>query len=102
MFLFSSSCSDPRLSAKIRGQILFLILQHLQRGVPSRCAHDAAARMRGRTTHVKVANRRAVLRPARRRSQKEELLQSQFALKDVALRQTKVALQIQRCQNLSV
>src|SRR5207302_4112214 len=64
--------------------------------------HDATARMRGRSTHVEILNWRAVLGPARRRPQKEKLFQTQFALKDISFRQTKLAFEIERCQNLSM
>src|SRR5881394_917759 len=61
-----------------------LSLKDRHRRIPSAGAHDAAARMRRRTTHVKVLDRRTILRPSRRWSQKEELLQRQLALKDVS------------------
>src|ERR1044072_8499618 len=91
--------ADPRLSAYIRG---LNILQHLQRRIPSRRAHDPAARMRRRTAHVKVLDRRAVLRPTRRGPQKEELFERQLALENIPFRQTKIALQIERRQHLSL
>ena len=58
--------------------------------------------MRGRTAHIKVANRRAVLRPSRHRAQKEQLLQREFALKDVAFRQAELALDVQWREHLTM
>ena len=65
------------------------LLQDPHRRVPARRAHDAAAGMRRRAAHVEVANRRPVLRPARRRAQEEQLLERQLALKDVAFGQAR-------------
>src|ERR1041384_1732744 len=78
------------------------ILEHLERRIPPRRAHDPAAGMRRRPAHVKVLDRRAILRPTRRRTQKEELLERQLALEDVPLRQTKLTLEIQRRQHLTI
>ena len=58
--------------------------------------------MRRRSAHVEILNRRAVLCPAGRRPQKEQLFQGQLALKDIPLRQTKLPFKIERRQNLSM
>ena len=58
--------------------------------------------MRRRAAHVEAADRRAVLRPARRRPQEEELLERELALEDVALRQPEHALDVERRQHLPV
>src|SRR6266446_1875029 len=83
-------------------QISFQILQNLHGRIASTRTHDAAARMRGRSAHVEILNWRAILGPARRRPQKEKLFQTQFALKDISFRQTKLAFEIERRQNLSM
>src|SRR5215212_3034327 len=90
---------DLRLPAFICG---LNILQHLEGSISSRGAHDSATGMRRRTAHVKVFDRRAILRPARCGPQEEELLERQFALEDVSLRQSKVAFEIERRQHLSI
>jgi len=56
--------------------------------------------MRRGAAHVKVLNRRTILRPARCGTQKEELLERQFALKNISLRQPKFAFEIERRQDL--
>src|SRR5438445_12150117 len=70
------------------------ILQYLDSGIASACAHDAAAGMRRRSAHVKIFYRRAILRPARRRPQKEKLFQRQLALKNISFRQSELAFEI--------
>src|SRR4030095_11390477 len=70
--------------------------QHHQRRVSSRRAHDSAARMRRRAAHVEVLDRGLVLRPPRHGPEKEQLLQRQFTLKDISLRQPPLALEIAR------
>src|SRR2546428_9970945 len=81
---------------------LINILQYLDRRVPSARAHDAAARMRRRPTHVEVLNRRTILSPTRSRTQKEKLFQRQFALKYISFRQSEFTFEIERRQNLSM
>src|ERR687889_550111 len=78
------------------------VFQYLRGGVAARGAHDAAAGVRGRAAHVEVADGRAVLRPAGRGPQEEELFEGEFALKDVALGESEVALDVERRQNLPV
>src|SRR5205085_10031794 len=63
-------------------------------------SHNDAARMRGRTAHVKVIDRRAVIRPSRNGPQEEKLLKRKFALKNIPLREAKFALQVERRKNL--
>ena len=58
--------------------------------------------MRGRAAHVEVADGRAVLRPARDGTKKEELLERQLALEDVALGQAPLALEVERRDDLPV
>ena len=78
------------------------VAQDLLGGVLAVRAHDAAAGMRRRAAHIEVANRRRVLRPSRGRPQKEQLLERQLALEDVAFRQAPLALEIERRQHLAV
>src|SRR6187401_540629 len=58
--------------------------------------------MSRRSTEIQPANRRTVARPAGGRPQKEQLLDRQLALKDVALAQAEVAFDIERRQNLTM
>src|SRR6266478_2817283 len=81
---------------------LIFILQNHHRRIPAARAHDAAARMRRRPTHVKVLDRRTILGPTRRGTQKEKLFQRQLALKDVSFRQSEFTFQIEWRQNLSM
>ena len=67
----------------------------------SRGAHNAAARMSGRSAHPQVVDRRLILRKARHRAQEEQLLQREFALKNVSLGQPEFALQIERRHDLA-
>ncbi len=50
------------------------VFENLPRRQSSRRSHDAAAWMCSRTTHVKILDGGAELRPARHRTQKEKLL----------------------------
>src|SRR5207249_5535497 len=76
--------------------------QDSERSIPPRRPHDSATRMRGGSAHPQIPNRRVVLRPARDRPREEQLLQRQLALKDVALCQSEIALEIQRRENLTM
>ena len=58
--------------------------------------------MRRRTAHVEIFDGRSVLRPAGRGPQEEELFERQLALKNVAFRQTKLTLEIERRHHLAV
>src|ERR1043166_817314 len=78
------------------------VVQNLQRRVAARSAHDAAAGVGGRAAHVEVSNRRAVLRPAGRGAEEEELFEREFALEDVALGETELAFEVERRQHLPV
>src|SRR5580692_11538819 len=78
------------------------VFQNLQRSQASVRAHDAAARVSRRTTHVEILDRRAVLRPAGDWTQKEKLLQRKLALENVALAQSPFAFQIEWRNDLLV
>src|SRR5262245_34672551 len=52
--------------------------------------------------HIKLADRRAVLSPPRNGAQKEQLLERQLSLKNVAFGQSKLPLDIQRRQDLTM
>ena len=54
------------------------------------------------SAHVEVADRRAVLRPARGGAEEEQLLERQLALEDVAFGQPELALEVERRQDLAV
>src|SRR6185312_3423431 len=70
------------------------IFQNFQGRQPSRCAHDAAARMGGGSAHIKVLDRCTKLGIAGNRSQEEKLLQRELALEDVSFAQAELAFQI--------
>src|SRR5580704_5447483 len=105
----SSTAYDPQCSvwlrlAKLCGIFklaLLPIAQRLQRRVPPRSSSHAATGMRSRSTQIKPANRSAILRPTGHGTHKEELLQSQVAVKNIALSQSVCSLQVERCQHLS-
>ena len=85
-----------------RGVMRRVLRGSAQRRQPARRAHDAAAGVRARAALVQPADRRAVLRPARRRPQEEELVQRQLALEDVALGEAGDALDVGRREHLPV
>src|SRR4051812_26652895 len=58
--------------------------------------------MRGGAAHVQIADRRAVLRPSRGGPEKEELFERQLTLKDVAFRESKLPLDVERRQHLAM
>jgi len=66
-----------------------------------RCAHNAAAGMRGGTAHIEIVDRGAVVGPAGDGAEKEKLFQGEFALKDVALREAEFAFEVERGEDLA-
>src|SRR4029079_3117106 len=76
--------------------------QDTRGGSRARGAHNSAAGVSCRATHVEVAHGCSILRPARSGSKEEELLERQFTLKDVALAQAEHGLDIQRRQYLAM
>src|SRR5436309_467717 len=78
------------------------IFQHLQRRQPSRRAHNPAARVRGRSAHIKVLNRSAKARPSRDRAQKEKLFQRQLTLKNISFAQSPFTFEIKGSDHLLV
>src|SRR3954470_6261690 len=71
------------------------LAEYAKRRVAPGRTHDAAAGMRCRSAHPQILNRRLVLRPPRHRARKEQLLERQLALEDVAFRQTELAFEIE-------
>ncbi len=65
------------------------------------CASDPTARMGSGSAEIETIDGRAVLRPTRNGSHKEELLETKVAVKNVAFGQSVGALQIERSQHLS-
>src|SRR5580700_667431 len=57
--------------------------------------------MRGGAAHVKVVNRRAVVGPSRDRTEEKKLLEGELALENIALREAKLALEVERRENLT-
>src|ERR1700722_728060 len=78
------------------------VFQNFQSGQTSRCAHDSAPGMSGRTTHIKILNGRAEARIAGCGTQEEKLLQRKFTLEDVAFAQSPLAFEVKRSDDLFV
>src|SRR3712207_2060079 len=78
------------------------IPQNRQRGVPAGRPGDAAAGVRAAAAHIQVADRRAVVRPLRRWPQEEDLLERQFAVKDMAGCDANDVLDIRRRHDMLV
>src|SRR5258705_10189951 len=55
-----------------------------------------------RAAHVETSDWCAILGPTWRRTQKEKLFESQFTLKYISFRESKIAFEVQRCQHLTV
>src|SRR4051812_35109912 len=64
------------------------LLQNPHCRVAARRSHDSTARVGRGAAHVKVPNRRPVLRPSRSRAQEEELFERELPLEDVSFRQS--------------
>ena len=64
-------------------------------------AHDAAAGMSGGTAHIEVVDWGAVIGPAGDGAEEEKLLEGEFTLEDIALRQAEFALEIERGEDLA-
>src|SRR5262245_20696870 len=71
-------------------------------GVATRCTHKSSAGVGARSTHPQVPDRRGVLRPAGCRTQEEQLLEREFALKDIALAQAEFTFEIERREHLTI
>src|SRR5580700_8322532 len=76
------------------------VFQNFQRGQPAVGAHDAASGMRGRSAHVEILDRRAILSPAWHGPQEEELFERKLSLEDVSLGQSPLALEIEWSDDL--
>ena len=76
------------------------LFENFERGKPSRSSHDSAAGMCRGAAHIEVADGSAVARPPGDRAEEEELLEREFALKDVALAEARGALDIERREEL--
>ena len=72
-----STCADQQHIRAAASWARTGVFQNFHRCLTPARAHDAAARMRRRAAHVKILDRRAILRPTRRRPQKEKLLERQ-------------------------
>src|ERR1700734_657005 len=78
------------------------IFQHFESRQAPRCAHNATAGMRGRTTHVEILDGRAEARVSWRWTQEEKLLQRKFSLEDVAFAQSPLAFEVEGSDDLLV
>src|SRR4030095_16255018 len=70
------------------------VAQDLARRVMTRCAGNPTARMRPRSAVVQVLQRAAVTRVTQQRPQREQLIERQLAVKDVAGGQPELGLEI--------
>src|SRR5260370_34611677 len=57
--------------------------------------------MRGGTAHIEIADRSAIVGPAGNGAQEKKLLERELALKDIALGEAELALEIERRENLA-
>src|SRR5438270_843160 len=99
MFLPASSSANLT-SCRLLETSLLPIAQRLMRGIAARRPGNASSRVRSRAAQIKSFDRRAILRPPGHGTHKEELLQPQIAVKNVALGKAVCALQIQRSEHL--
>src|SRR5580698_1365120 len=70
------------------------------RGVVSRSAGDAAARMRPRAAKIQSGDRRAVLRPSGDRAHEKKLLERKIAVKNISFGQAVRAFQVEWSEHL--
>ncbi len=77
-----------------------MIGQDYARGVVAGGAGDAAAGMRAGAAMVESLQGAAIIRMAEHRARREQLVQRQRAMKNIAAEQAELALQIERRQNL--
>src|SRR5512142_1541395 len=77
------------------------IANDFARGVVSRHAGHAAARMRARAAQVKALQRHAVIAVPEDGPRAEELVERELAVEDVAAHETEVALEVQGRENPS-
>ena len=70
------------------------------RGVVTRRAHHAAARMRAGPAQIQPADGRPITRAARHRPHHEHLIQAHFTVEDIAAGEAEAAFQIERRQHL--
>ena len=67
---------------------------------PSAGARKESAGMRARSAQIQAGDRRRVARMAQQRTHREQLVERQLAMEDVSPRQTVVALEVQRRDDL--
>src|SRR5258707_11911988 len=77
-----------------------VIPQNHARGVVAGGAGDAAAGMRAAAAMVEPLQRPAIIGMAEHRPRREQLIERQRAVKNIAAEQAELALQIERRQNL--
>src|ERR1700731_2613189 len=77
-----------------------VIAQNHARGVVAGGAGDAAAGMRAASAMIETLQGSAIIGVAEHRPRREQLIERQRAMKDVAAEQAELALQIERRQDL--
>ena len=106
--LRAAGLRDPELGAAVMPPLVALnpaapaVLQDLARRVVARDAGDAAARMGRRAAEIEPADRASIVGKTRRRALPEQLVERQFAVEDVAVRDVQDLLDVGRQQHLHV
>src|SRR5258708_34434119 len=95
-WLAMTGCQRPRPSPKQRP----VITQDHARGVVAGGAGDAAAGMRAAAAMVEPLQRPAIIGVAKHRPRREQLIERQRAMKNIAAEQAELALQVERRENL--
>src|SRR5439155_10087734 len=92
-----------RLKAKATGLRLSPCCpENLPCGVLTGAARETMARVRPRAAEIQVAERCPILRPSERRPHREQLIQRELAVKDVAAGQSVCRLEIRGRDDLSM
>src|SRR5258706_5488419 len=95
-WLAMTGCQRPRPSPKQRP----VIAQERGRGVVAGAAGDAAAGLRAAAAMVEAFQRPAIIGVAEHRPRREQLIERQRAMKNIAAEQAELTLQIERRENL--
>src|SRR6202453_131127 len=88
------------LDAATERGLFFQILQNLSRRVRARPSGQPRARMRPRPAQIQILDRRTISRPIQQRTHREELIESQLPMEDVAAGEPVSIFKILRRNNL--
>src|SRR5579859_4465374 len=92
--------SPPRILARALQPPPLEVGEDFGRGIVSRRAGHAAAGMGSRTAHIEAGHRRAVIGMAQHRPRREQLVQVELAMEDVAADQAEGAFEVERAVDL--